>query len=190
MYLSILQGKIAQRVPEPTATSQPRTTKLGKQVHEEIFDSVSGHITSVSTKDGEYGKQLLITLEDDGQRAVLQMAFSSGVASSFLKALPNVNKDEKATLRPKMDRKDDIERTVLWISQNGKGVAWAHTKDNPNGLPEMKKIKVKGKESWDDSDQLDYFENTIIPAFENTIIPAFMNGQTTSVSDEDEKLPF
>lgn len=161
IYLSISAGKIARRLKEPSATSKSRTLEDGKLIHEELYDNVAGFITAITIKDGNYGRQLCVTFEDDGERAVLHMPFSSGPASSFLKALPNADLKQEVTLRPKMEIKDGKTKTVLFMSQGGKGVKWAFTKDNPNGLPPMEKIKVKGKETWDDSKQLEFFERYI-----------------------------
>jgi hypothetical protein len=44
-------------------------------------------------------------------------------------------------------------------NQNGSGLKWAFTKDNPNGMPDLVKIKVKGKDTWDDSDRMEFLEN-------------------------------
>ncbi len=35
----------------------------------------------------------------------------------------------------------------------------AYTKEDPNGLPEMTKKRVKGKDVWDDSDMMDFLES-------------------------------
>lgn len=161
IYLNITGGKIARRIKNESDTSKSRTLKDGKLIYEELYDNVSGLITGIKIKEGQYGRQLSISLDEDGEQAVLQMPFSSGYAISFLKALPNADLKQKVTLVPKSEEKDDKTKTVLFISQGGKGVKWAFTKDNPNGLPPMEKIKVKGKETWDDSKQLEFFERYI-----------------------------
>lgn len=187
IYLSISQGKIARRLKEPTSTSKTRTTKEGKLVHEELYDSLQGIITDISTKDGNYGRELLITISDDGEKAVLQLSLSSGPASSFLKALPNVNLTRPVTLRPKMETDGDKSKTTLFISQDGAGVKWYWTKDNPGKLPGLKKIKVKGKDTWDDSEQLDFFENYIATEIKPLLGKA---EAVTAEADDSEEAPF
>jgi hypothetical protein len=83
---------------------------------------------------------------------------SSGPAKSFLSALPNLDLTKMTKLIPKREEKDGVARTKILLSQNNAGVKWAFTKDNPGEMPPMKKIKVKGKETWDDTDQLEFFE--------------------------------
>jgi hypothetical protein len=46
------------------------------------------------------------------------------------------------------------------ISKAGK-VQPAYTRETPNGFPELKQIKVKGKNTWDDSEQLEFLEKLI-----------------------------
>jgi hypothetical protein len=161
IYLNITSGKIAQRIDHKSDTSKERTLKDGRVIDEELYDNVSGFITAIKIKDNQYGRQLSIGIENNGKQAVLQMPFSSGYAISFLKALPNADLKQEVTLIPKSEEKDGKTKTVMFISQGGKGVKWAFTKDNPNGLPQMEKIKVKGKETWDDSKQLEFFERYI-----------------------------
>lgn len=90
-YISIADGKIVRRFPHVTASSKERTiTKgpnAGKVVHEEHYGFVDGFIKDIKTKDSDYGKSWLVTLEDNGQEYVLQMDYSGGYSSAFLKAL-------------------------------------------------------------------------------------------------------
>jgi len=162
IYLSIQNGKIARRVQEPTATSKSRVIEgSGKLIHEELYDSVEGVMTGIATREGNYGKELLITINDQVDSYQLQIKLSSSPASAFLRALPNVAIGCPLLIIPKIQEKDGIRRTSIVLSQYNKGVKWAFTKDNPGDLPPMKKIKVKGKETWDDSEQLEYFEKMI-----------------------------
>lgn len=161
VYLSIQGGKIARRVAEPTATSKSRQIEsTGKVVNEELYDSLEGHLSGVSVKEGTFGKELHIFIAED-QKYDLQLMFSSGPAKSFLSALPNIDLEKPVRIIPKMEVKDGVSRTKILLSQGNVGVKWAFTKDNPGDMPPMKKIKVKGKETWDDSDQLDFFEKLI-----------------------------
>jgi len=162
IYLSIQNGKIARRVQEPTATSKSRVIEgSGKLIHEELYDSVEGVMTGLATREGNYGKELLITINDQVESYQLQIKLSSSPASAFLRALPNVAPEMPLLIIPKIQEKDGVRRTSIILSQGNKGIKWAFTKDNPGDLPPMKKIKVKGKETWDDSEQLEYFEKMI-----------------------------
>jgi hypothetical protein len=188
IYLSIQSGKIAHRVTEATSTSKSRTLDTGKVIHEELYDSLEGRITGISFKDGDYGQQLLIQVESDGQRATLQMPLSSSPASGFLKALPNINSTELVKFSPKMQEVDGKRKTSLFLSQAGKGVKWFWTKDTPGDLPSMKKIKVKGKETWDDSEQIEY----LMAYVKDKFLPKLAGGNEgeSTISEDNEDAPF
>lgn len=189
IYLSIQSGKIAQRIAEPSSTSKSRTLESGKVIHEELYDTLEGRITGIQFKDGEYGTQLIISLENEGDVAHLQMPLSSSPASGFLKALPNVQPNALIKFKPKLEEKDGKRKTSLFLSQGGQGVKWYWTKDNPGELPTMKKIKVKGKETWDDSDQIDYLKAYVTDTFLPKI-GAVKAEQPAVEADEDDTTPF
>lgn len=185
IYLSIQSGKIAHRIAEATETSKQRTLESGKVIHEELYDSLEGRITNIVFKDGEYGTQLIITVDNDGQVGNLQMPLSSTPASGFLKALPNVDPATAVNFSPKMEEKDGKRKTTLFVNQNGKAVKWYWTKDNPGDLPPLKKIKVKGKETWDDSDQIDYLKAYV----NNEFLPK-LSAEKPTIEEADDELPF
>lgn len=161
IYLSITDGKISRRVKEATATSVARTTKENKLVHEELYPAWKGRITNITTKENDYGKQWLVTITDEDGDAVLQMPYSSGYANAFLCTLPNVNFNDEVVIVPKLTKDGDKKKTTLFINQYGSGLKWFFTKDDPQGLPGLKKLKVKGKETWDDSDKMEFLEEMV-----------------------------
>lgn len=184
IYLSIQSGKIAHRQAEATATSKARTLESGKVIHEELYDSLEGRITNVTFKDGDYGTQLIITVDNDGEVANLQMPLSSNPASGFLKCLPNLNANEPVKFSPKMEEKDGKRKTTLFVNQNGAAVKWYWTKDNPGKLPPLAKVKIKGKETWDDSDQIDFLKAYVNDEF----LPKL--GKIIVNNEPDDEVPF
>lgn len=167
IYLTISDGKICRRVPSPTATSIQRTTKDGRVVNEEHYNGWLGKITNITVRESEYGKDWQIEINDGTETAYLQFKYSSGYAASFLKALPNVNLNVPITFTPKATEIDGKKRTTMFLNQNGTAVKWAYTKDNPNGCPGLKQIKVKGQNTWDDSDMMEFLESMV----NNDILP-------------------
>lgn len=190
IYLGISDGKISRRVQQATETSVPRTTKEGKLVHEEFFKGWKGRITNIATKENDYGKQWLVTLTDEDGDAILQMPYSSGYSSAFLKALPNVDMDSDVLLSPKMTMEGDKKKTTLFINQHGKAIKWYYTKDNPNGLPEMKQIKVKGKITWDDSEMMEFLEVMVKDVMSKKKPYKQAEESHDANSGEDEQTPF
>ena len=166
-FLNITDGKICRRVSAPTATSVERVNKLGNTVHEEFYSGWEGIITNITTKETDYGKNWEVTLQDDDTTAVLSFGYSSGYAAAFLKTLPNVDLQKPVSLSPKLQTIGDKKKATIFVSQNGQALKWAFTKDNRNGLPDLKKIKVKGKDTWDDSDMMEFLENMVKELFSN-----------------------
>ena len=185
-FYTITDGRICRTFKAATAKSIERVNKMGKIVHEEFCNALSGCITAITTKDHpDYGKFWLITLVDGDWSGVVQIKYSSGYASAFLKLLPNVNLSKDVTIQPKMVVDGDKKKASLFIMQEGIPLKHFYTKDNPNGLPQMKKIKVKGKETWDDTEMMEFLEKMVF----TEVVPK-LNGASSEDSKEIEDLDF
>jgi hypothetical protein len=184
VFLSITNGKLVRQFASPTEKSVSRVNKMGREVHEEFYDSLSGWLTDLKTKESEYGKSWVITIKDDSVYYNLEMKYSSGYATSFLKALPNANLSEVINITPKLVIDGDKKQSVIFISQNGKGLKHYWTKDTPRELPPMVKVKVRGVDTWDDTDRMVYLENFV----KDNILPKIK--PTLSDVIEGEDVPF
>lgn len=181
VYLGVSNGKIVQSFKTKTEHSTERVNKAGKLVYEEHYDFVEGIIKGLSTKENDYGKFWVITLESDGKTYLLEFNYSGGISQSFLKALPNVKLGNPVRLVPRVSE-DPIsgkKKAVMFINQNEQGIKHFFTKDNPNGMPDLVKVKIKGKETWDDSDRMEFLER---------YCKALFNAPQLDVVDED--IPF
>jgi hypothetical protein len=181
-FYSISDGRICTQHKQPVPGSIERVNKNGKIVHETFHDALKGKITNIYTKDSDYGKFWYVELNGN---EVLQFQYSSGYANSFLRALPNVDLTSEVILAPKLTIEGDKKKGSLFINQHGKALKWAYTKDEPNGIPDLKKIKVKGKETWDSSDIMDFLEDMV----KTQVLPSLQVVATTS-QQEDEDAPF
>ena len=65
------------------------------------------------------------------------------------------------TLSPKLYIDGDNKASVLFINQNGAAIKHFFTKENPNGMPPLEKIKVKGVETWDDTKRMEFLEDFV-----------------------------
>ena len=184
IFLQIANGKIVRQSKTPVEGSVSRINKLGREVHELFYNSLTGIIKDITTRESDYGKSWIVKINSDGRSYQLEFNYSSGYATTFLKALPNVKFNQLVTLSPKLIIDGDKKKSVLFISQDGKGLKHYFTKDNPNGLPDLKKIKIKGKESWDDSDRMEFLEQYV----QNNIIPMLKPQLQDTIEGED--VPF
>jgi hypothetical protein len=181
IYLQISNGKLVRSFSSPTPKSVSRTNKVGKEVHEEFYDSLTGYVKGISTKETEYGKFWVINVNDGESDYTLSTNYSGGYAVSFLKAIPNADLSRVMTITPKIMVDGDKRNSVMFINQDGKGLKHYWTKDNPGQLPNLEKIKIKGKDTWDDTKRLEYLENFVKDLFNSKIEPA---------SAVDEDTPF
>lgn len=182
-FFSITNGKICMQVKSATALSVERTNKNGKLVNEEFYDFMEGTIVGIKTKDHpDYGKFWMIDIEDGRDRYTLQLKYSSGYASAFLRILPNIDLEKPVRIVPKMTEEGDKKKASLFVMQDGAPLKHFFTKDNPNGLPQMKKIKVKGKETWDDSDMMEFLEKMVF----TDIVPKLAHGASSEEVSEEE----
>jgi hypothetical protein len=184
VFLGIANGKIVRQFKEKTDKSTSRVNKMGREVHEEFYDSLTGILKHVSTKESEYGKFWVVKMESEGKLYQIEMNYSGGYAASFLKTIPNADISKEFTLTPKLTIEGDKKKSVIFINQKGLGLKWFFTRDNPNGMPELAKIKVKGKDTWDDSDRMEFLENYV----KSNILPK-LNNKSWVQEDEDE-IPF
>ena len=169
IYLSISDGKIVRNYKEAKdGVTVSRMTKNGKTVHEEKFDSITGRIVALKTHENDYGKQWHITFTDGEDSYIVTMPYSSRYSTSFLKCFPNLDLTKDVKLMPwSMTDKQDASKKVTGITmwQDGQKIAPAFTKEEPNGLPQMKQVKVKGQMTWDDSDMMEFLEAKAMSIF-------------------------
>lgn len=194
IFYGISNGKIVRQFQNKTQSSVERINKNGKTVHEEHYDFLDGTITDITTKENEYGKFWVVILRDDetGENQNLQFNFSSGYANGFLKALPNVDLSQKVKLSPSAKKEGDKTKTTIFINQGGSAIKWYFTKDNPNGLPSLKKVKIKGKETWDDSEAMEFLENMVETEIRPKLgkTPTVVTGEPVTVDEDDSDAPF
>lgn len=166
-YITILGGKLCQRVPEGTEGAITRVNKIGNTVHEKFYDRFTGKLESIKIKDGEYGKTWNFGFRDKEDLYILQLSYSNSFATALLKILPNIDLTQEIKVSPSTKEVDGKNRSLLFVNQNGQALKHAYTMENPNGMPNMEQITVKGELVWDDTKRMIFLQNMV----ETTIIP-------------------
>lgn len=174
IYLSIADGKLVQQFKEAQEGTKERINKNARVVHEKFYDAIVGHLTGVIKRENDYGIFLEIGLHDGEDQYQISTQFSGRYSSSFLKALANVKLNEKVRIMPwsMVDKNDATKKVTGLTMYHNDGNNWVklapyYTKDDPKGLPQMVKVKLKGKETWDDSDMMDFLYNAAGKIFES-----------------------
>jgi len=171
-YISIYKGRFAQRVQPNTEGAVARVLekgpKAGQTVYEKYYDSFVGKLVGIkTTENANYGKQWDFAFQDNGEVYHLNLPYSNSFAKNMLKMLPNVDLTKEFKVSPQTKEVDGVNKSSLFINQDGNSIKHAFTKDQPNGLPQMVQIMVKGKLEWDDTAQLAFLEDMV----KNTIVP-------------------
>lgn len=163
-YITILGGKFCQRVPEGTEGATQRTNKLGNTVFEKYYDSFTGKLIDIKVQDGTYGKTWNFVFQDQKDPYTLQLSYSNSFSTALLKMLPNVDLTQEMKLSPstKVDPETGKNKSSLFINQNGQALKHAFTRENPNGMPDMEQVTVKGVLQWDDTKRLQWLENMVM----------------------------
>ena len=166
-YITILGGKLCQRVPEGTPDSVSRVKKLGTTVHEKFYDSFTGKLIDIKVQDGTYGKTWNFVFQDRGEPYTLQLSYSNSFATAFLKVLPNIDLSKEMKIAPSTKTENGKTMSSLFVNQDGKSLKHAFTRENPNGMPDMEQITIKGVLQWDDTKRLVFLQNMV----ETVILP-------------------
>jgi hypothetical protein len=186
-YLSVADGNLVRQHKQANAQTTERLTKTGKLVFEERFKDLTAKLDGIATRENDYGKQWQIKFQDQGDFYIVSLPYSSRYASSFLKVLPNIDLSKEIRFMPwAMKDKNDPTKTITGITmyQDGEKLAPYYTKEDPKGLPQMVKIKVKGKEQWDDSDMMSYLEDMALNLFEQD------HKDLSTASHDNDETPF
>jgi len=164
-YITILGGKFCQRVPEGTEGAIERVNKIGNTVNEKFYDSFSGKLESIQVKDGNYGKTWNFGFRDSKELYTLQLSYSNSFSTAFLKILPNIDLAQEMKVSPSVKEVDGKNKSSLFVNQNGVALKHAYTRDNPNGMPDMEQVTVKGELVWDDTKRMEFLQEMV-----NTVI--------------------
>lgn len=182
-YITILGGKFCVRVQEGTKGAVARVNKLGKTVHEVFYDSFTAKLINIRTRDGEYGKSWEFDFKDGTEMYTLQLSYSNSYATNLLKILPNVDLAKEMKIQPSQKIEDGKTKSSLFVSQDGKTLKHAYTKDVPNGLPQMEQVLIKGQTVWDDSKRLAFLEEMI----ERDILPKLPKDSVATASSVEHE---
>jgi len=192
-FISIVGGRFCIRVPEGSEGAVSRVNKIGKTVFEKYYDNFTGRLVSIKVTDGNYGKQWVFGFQDQNEVYNLQLGYTNSFAKNIIKMLPNadLSKDMKVTPVTKVEA-DGSKKSSLFINQDSVALKHAFTKDNPNGLPSMTQVMVKGSLVWDDTDQMIFLEkmvmDTIVPKLHGAIAQAGIITPEGEPLEEDDDI--
>lgn len=148
-YLGVVQGKITQRLgttdkradvidndwlkkQHPTCTRVReiiRNDKFEKTVFEFASDYVEGIITAIELKDGDFGREIHINIDDENEMFKLQISADGSTGRAFMQIAPNIDPLSIVRFRPWSNGNG------MTISQGGTALDFTWTKETPGDYP-------------------------------------------------------
>jgi hypothetical protein len=176
------KAKIVQRVPRGTEGSITRKNKNGVEVTELHHSFIEGLLTDIQLKEHEeYGLAWVFVLEDNDIEYWLQAPVGR-MSMGILCRLRNMDFSKFIKISIFKFTKDDVDKTYLTpyqkLAVGYKQIDLYYSKDNPGDLPPMELKKVKGKPTWDNSAQLDFF----IKEVQTVILPKLREANPLSIA--------
>lgn len=202
-FWTVKNGLLCKKCDEHTDGGVKQKKEDGNVYFEIQKPNFTGRLKKVEVRThDEYGKFLGLHFVANGENVKIEMKLDSGYAFGFLSTIPSAKIDGRILIAPFFKDADGKKESKIFIKdETCEGKDWCKqffTKDNPNGLPEMEKTTYKGKEVWDNSKRLAYFENTLIPKLNSGLEKIWANTVHNEVEPKAEaktepvveKLPF
>jgi len=196
IFVNTFKGslRVKAQANDPDAIS--RTNKEGNVVWEQKHGYVSGHITGIEVTDHKkFGKQLEISMHDDGNEFVLSVSALSGYAFAFYNRMENINFDQivKFEMWGPYTGNDGKQRYFLAPIQNGELVSKKYGKDQ---IPAWELVTIDNEERFDKTKAFKFFMKKLeavikqLGQFGNTAKD--VKAEATAPLDEleDDDLPF
>lgn len=144
------------------------------------------------TFNGKPLEKLDVTVDGGDGLYGFSIPFESAQASKFIMFLKSADLMQPLTFSPSYKKDGEKEDRVIFVKQNGQNLKSFYTKDNPNGLPPMKKLK-SGK--WNKEDFTEFLRNVVLSEFKPSLSTKVVNTpepiEVPNVeSEDDDTLPF
>ena len=199
-YWRISAGAIRKTAREDDPESKVRTIKNDdgskRDIWEIVKGSIEGVIDGVELVDGNFGRQLMITINDGIDQFKLQLPWDSSYTRTFLERLPNVDlskdveivpysfKTEQGKPRSGVNIYQDGKKIMSWVKKydaDGKFMEWI------DGFPHFTDGMDKDDFKIVGARQMKWFKENIVdvyPFFEGTT-----EGAVEGADDEDDGRP-
>jgi len=99
-FMSIINGKWAEKVKEGTEGAVERKNKKEETVHEKLYSDVSGIIKSMVIEKKDFGKQLNVVIDDVGEAFTLSIPVESKYFDAFVNKIACADFTKPVRLAP------------------------------------------------------------------------------------------
>lgn len=194
-YFGVWFGKICKTSKEPKPGYVLRKVKDAngnpKEKYTDDYAGISGKIAGIVYRKKELDgggviEDVLITLVDDKGRYALSLGFN-GEGRELIKKIPNILTQIKPEDTVYISISSDTNNRSLFL-KNESTDEWIknyYTKDNPNGMPEIEKVMVRGEEKWNSEKQMNFLYDVINTTYKEEIKKVFGVNNSDSGSSHD-----
>jgi len=167
----------------PGAKLREYETSDGKKgsKYELSYDMVDGMIKKVGFHDGDFGKNLLITMdfEDDTEGVTIAIGASTPFGEDFMKKMPNIDFSKRIEITPYSIEDGDKTRKGVSLKQDGEKIKnfFYDGEKDVNGYP----VAEDDTSKYDTDDWKIHFTKCrkfLVKYLEENIIPKFAHVQT------------
>ena len=187
-FLGIFDGNFEVRYKTPQEGCKNRVNKNNKTIYFQDFNALTGTLRGLTMKEAELVAGIktmfyVITMQDsEGKMYQLDLQESSSSTFYLLGKLAQVDVTKPFKIKVWATVDNDKKKTNFAVYQGSSdSVKALWTKDNPNGCPEMVKVKFKGNDVWDDTER-----NAFVREFMHTNVASKIEAPveaTTSAPD-------
>lgn len=196
-FISVISdGRFHEKVTQETDGAVLRTYELRDGTKGEKWELVyqkveNVFITNVEFEDGEYGKNILVTLSDGENEVVWAQGVKTNFGEDLMKKLPAINFAEKVTIQPYSFPSEKTGKPVRGVNiyQNGDKVL-SHFWDGEkavNGIPEVDKEEAKNYDSDDWTAHFTKVRKFLVAYTEEHVRPKFAGKEENKGYDYPEE---
>lgn len=209
IYLGIVGGNITKRSSkdDPTAVKREYEDKDGnkKVVYEHQYSKLTGNIIKWQFRDGKYGEEFQLSIQDVDEVYVVSMKTSERYFQDFAQKFKEIDLSKEVTLSPYdfVDENDKIIRGISVYQDDQKLFSHYYdpeAKKTIGGMPTVSKKEAKGYDGDDWKMHFIKVKKFLKKEIESVEIPqgVVVNTNTTKATlepaanlvDDDDDLPF
>jgi hypothetical protein len=193
-------GFFTTKSNEQDPEAHKRIKKDLSEVWERRYGAIYGYLVAIRNKSIEYGGATIKMVElyfvekiGDENYDVLSLNENASNLNRILMRLPLVNFEKPVELQVYKyhDKAKGVDKTYVDVWQDEQKVLPKYTKDHMGNCPEWQKVKVRGKEEWDNYDQLMYLLQEVKVELEKAHVGEAPKPTVSDVTEaHDEDLPF
>lgn len=136
-FLNIIEGKITKKTNQENPQAVARVNKKNVTVYEQQYDKLEAKIVSMKIEKDDYGKKLVIELEEAADRYTLTLPVESKFFDHFCAKIGNVDRTQLVTIAPYsfVPKGEAQKKSGLNFYQNGVKVEYYFTEKDAKGKP-------------------------------------------------------